>query len=156
MIQHLLGSVYPFWLFRQLNELYQRIHVMMMKHSRCSLLWSSCSEIFFFKVVLVVPLNCWNVLQIQDIFLVSGEPRSPYFYCAFCSHDFHSVVVHNSKYTDALLVKNDLLLSSGISLKRLSKATIPASFQSWSKAPSTVLSFALSDQLYALTPDDTA
>ena len=58
--------------------------------------------------------------------------------------------------TDALLVKNDLLLSSGISLIRLSKATIPASFQSWSKAPSTVLSFALSDQLYALTPDDTA
>ena len=53
--------------------------------------------------------------------------------------------------TVALTVKNDLLLSSGISLKSLTRATIPASFQSWSKAPRIVLSFAPSDRLFALT-----
>ena len=58
--------------------------------------------------------------------------------------------------TVAFPVKNDPLLSSGISLKRLTETTIHASFQSWSKALRTVLSFAPSDQLYALTPDDTA
>ena len=58
--------------------------------------------------------------------------------------------------TVTLPVKNDPLLSSGISLKRLTEATILASFQSWSKAPRTVLSFAPSDQLCALTPDNAA
>ena len=72
------------------------------------------------------------------------------------SYDRHRHLYTKVVTTVALPMKNDLLLSSGISLKRLTEITIPASFQLWSKAPRTVLSFALSDQLCALTPDDTA
>ena len=55
--------------------------------------------------------------------------------CRFFKDSIFSVI------TVALPVKNDSLLSSGISLKRLTEATIPVSFQSWSKAPRLVLFF---------------